>query len=173
MGNPSAGRLGGTDVMSLSLQTEKGLSTEILALMADRQEVRGRFFLADQAQYHFGPENLLDVLNKGGKQFLPLAQDDVSEVVQIQWSRIAGLKPRQVACPDWPTPEDDPQCWQAAKISFAGTTLEGRAYLGDLHPDRRRITDLLNHCDPFFVFETDEGPWIINRNHLNLLAPLD
>lgn len=160
--------------MSLSLQAEKGLSTEVLALMADHQEIQGRFFLADQAQYHFGPENLLDVLNSGGKQFLPLAQDDVSAVVLIQWSRIAGLRPRNADCPDWPTtPADDPRCWQAAKISLSGTTLEGRAYLGDLHPDRRRIADLLNHCDPFFVFETDEGPWIINRNHLNLLAPLD
>ena len=159
--------------MNRALQIEKGLSTEVLALMADQQEIRGRFFLADHAQYHFGSENLLDVLNNCGKQFLPFSQDDVEAVVLIQTSRIAGLQPRHADCPDWPpTQEDDPQCWQPAKIVFAGISLEGRVHLGDLHPDRRRIADLLNHGNPFFVFETDEGSWIINKNLLNLLAPL-
>lgn len=159
--------------MNRALQSEKGLSNEILALMADRQEICGRFFLADNAQYHFGPENLLDVLNNSGKRFVPLSQDDVAAEVLIQKSRIAGLQPRHADCSDWPpTQDDDPQLWQPAKIVFAGISLEGRAYIGDMHPDRRRLADLLNHVNPFFVFDTDEGPWIINKNLLNLLAPL-
>ncbi len=159
--------------MNRTLQIEKGLSTEVVALMADRQEITGRFFLADHAQYHFGPENLLDILNNSGKQFVPFAQDDVTAEVMIQKSLIAGLQPRYSDCGDWPpTRVDDPQCWQPAKIVFAGISLEGRAHIGDLHPDRRRLADLLNHGNPFFVFDTDEGPWIINGNLLNLLAPL-
>lgn len=159
--------------MNRTLQMEKGLSTEILAVMADQQEIRGRFFLADHAQYHFGPENLLDVLNNCGKKFLPFVQDGAPSVMLIQWSTIAGLQPGHPDNHDWPpTPEDDPQCWQNAKISFAGISLEGRAYLGDLHPDRCGVSDLLNYGDPFFVFETAEGPWIINKAHLNLLVPL-
>jgi len=67
--------------MNRTLQIEKGLSTEVVALMADRQEITGRFFLADHAQYHFGPENLLDILNNSGKQFVPFAQDDVTAEV--------------------------------------------------------------------------------------------
>ena len=158
--------------MNRTLQIEKGLSTEVQALLADQQEIRGRFFLADHAQYHFGPENLLDILNNFGKRFLPFAQDDVSTEVLIQRSRIAGLRPRHAESPDWPpTPDEDPQAWLAAKIVFAGITLEGHAYLGDMHPDRRRLTDLLHFGNPFFVFDTNEGPWIINRDLLNLVVP--
>ena len=159
--------------MNRTAQIEKGLSTEVVALMADQQEIRGRFFLADQAQYHYGPENLLDILNNSGKQFVPFAQDDMAAVVMIQKSRIAGLQSGHNDFGDWPPTQDkDPQCWLPAKIDFAGISLEGRAHLGDLHPDRRQLADLLNRGNPFIVFETDEGPWIINKNLLNLLAPL-
>ena len=159
--------------MNRTLQMEKGLSTEVLALLADQQEIRGRFFLADEARYHFGPENLLDVLNNCGKRFLPFAQDDEAAVGLVQGSRIAGLHPRHGDRNGLPQAlDEDPRCWQSARIEFAGIALEGRAYLGDMHPDLRRIADLLNHGNPFFVFDTDEGPWIINRDHLNLLAPL-
>jgi len=159
--------------MNRALQIEKGLSAEVVALMADRQEIRGRFFLADHAQYHFGPENLLDVLNNSGKQFVPFAQDAASAVVLIQKSLIAGLQPSRPDCGDWPRSQnDDPQCWQPAKIDFAGFSLEGRVFTGDMQPNRRRLADLLNHGNPFFVFDTDEGPWIINKNLLNLLVPL-
>ncbi len=159
--------------MNRTLQIEKGLSTEAVALMADRQEIRGRFVLADHAQYHFGPENLLDVLNNSGKQFVPFAQDNEAAVVLIQKSQIAGLQPGRADCGDWPqTQNDDPQCWQPAKINFAGFSLEGRAHTGDLQPNRRRLADLVNHGNTFFVFDTDEGPWIINKNLLNLLVPL-
>lgn len=159
--------------MTRTMQIEKGLSTEVLALMADQQEIYGRFFLADEAQYHFGPETLLDVLNNSGKRFLPLAQDEAPNEGLIQRSRIVALQPRHNDFHDWPqTQDDDPQNWQPARIAFAGISLEGRAFLGDMHPVLRLLTDLLNHGDPFFVFDTDEGPWIINRNHLNFLIPL-
>ncbi len=46
--------------MNRNLQIAKGLSTEVLALMADWQEIRGRFYLAEQAQNHYGGETLLD-----------------------------------------------------------------------------------------------------------------
>ena len=158
--------------MNRTLQIEKGLSTEVVALMADRQEIRGRFFLADHAQYHFGPENLLDVLNNSGKPFVPFAQDNEAAVVLIQKSRIAGLQPSRPDCGDWPRTQDDgAQDWQPAKIEFAGLSLVGCACTGDLQPNRRRFADLLNHGNPFFVFDTDEGPWIINRNLLNILVP--
>ncbi|MCK9995036.1 MAG: hypothetical protein KAH56_02015, partial [Candidatus Krumholzibacteria bacterium] len=146
----------GAEPMNRTVQIEKGLSTEVLALMADRQEIRGRFFLADHAQYHFGPENLLDILNNSGKRFAPFAQDGVSAVVLIQKSQIAGLQPSHADCNDWPpTQDDDPQCWQRAKIVFAGFSLKGNAYIGDMHPNRRGLADLLNHGNPFFVFDTD------------------
>ncbi len=159
--------------MSSKLQVEKGLSTEVFALMADWQEIRGHFYLADYAQNHYGQETLLDVLNHPGKQFVPFSQDDETPVMLIQKSRIVGLRP---SCPDsdqWPRTQDsDEACWQEAKMAFAGFTLEGRAYTGDMEPHRRRLADLVNYGQTFFVFETDEGPWIVNRDLLNHLVPL-
>ncbi len=68
--------------------------------------------------------------------------------------------------------ESDEHCWPQARMAFAGFTLEGRAYTGDMEPHRRRLADLLNYGQTFFVFETDDGPWIVNKDLLNHLVPL-
>lgn len=159
--------------MTNILQIKKGLSTEVLALMADWQEIRGHFYLAEHAQNHYGQETMLDVLNRSGKDFVPFAQDDQAPLVLIQKSRIVGLRPSDPGSPEWPQmPERDDQCWPRAKMAFAGFTLEGRAYTGDMEPHRRRLADLLNLGETFFIFETDEGPWIVNKDLLNHLVPL-
>lgn len=159
--------------MTSNLQIAKGLSTEVSALMADWQEIRGHFYLAEYAENHYGKETLLDVLNNSDKAFVPFAQDDDSPLVLIQKSRIVGLKPTAPDCQDWPAmQEHDEHCWQRARMAFAGFTLEGRAYTGDMEPHRRRLADLVNHGRTFFMFETDEGPWIINKDLLNHLVPL-
>jgi hypothetical protein len=159
--------------MNRKLQIAKGLSTEIFALMADWQEIRGRFYLADHAQNHYGEETLLDVLNHPGKQFVPFCQEQEDSVVLIHKARIVGLRPSGADGEDWPRIDDpDEDCWQTAKMAFAGFTLEGRAYTGDMQPHRRRLADLVNYGETFFIFETDEGPWIVNRDLLNHLVPL-
>ena len=159
--------------MNRNLQIAKGLSTEVLALMADWQEIRGRFYLAEHAQNHYGGETLLDVLNHPGKPFIPFCQEEEDSVVLIHKTRIVGLKPSGADDEAWPRIQDDNEdCWQAAKMAFAGFTLEGRAYTGDMEPHRRRLADLLNLGQTFFVFETDDGPWIVNRDLLNHLVPL-
>jgi hypothetical protein len=159
--------------MDSKLKIIKGLSTEIFALMADWQEIRGHFFLSEHAQNHYGRENLLDVLNAPGKDFVPFAQDEEAPLVLIQKSRIVGLRPSCPNSTEWPiVQERDEDCWPPAKMAFAGFTLEGRAYTGDMEPHRRRLADLLNYGPTFFVFETDEGPWIVNKDLLNHLVPL-
>lgn len=159
--------------MTNILQIAKGLSTEVFALMADWQEIRGHFYLAEHAQNHYGKETLLDVLNNPGKDFVPFAQDEDVTLVLIQKSRIVGLRPTDSECADWPTMQESGEnCWPTAKMAFAGFTLEGRAYTGDLEPHRRRLADLLNYGPTFFIFETDDGPWIVNKDLLNHLVPL-
>ncbi len=159
--------------MNRNLQIAKGLSTEVLALMADWQEIRGRFYLAEHAQNHYGGETLLDVLNHPGKPFIPFCQEEEDSVVLIHKARIVGLKPSGADDEQWPRVQDvDANCWQEAKMAFAGFTLEGRAYTGNMEPHRRRLADLLNQGQTFFVFETDDGPWIVNRDLLNHLVPL-
>ena len=97
--------------MSSKLQIAKGLSTEVMALMADWQEIRGHFYLAEQAENHYGKETLLDVLNHPGKEFVPFAQDDDVPLVLIQKSRIVGLRPSNPESTEWPRTEDgDENC---------------------------------------------------------------
>lgn len=158
--------------MKYKLHINKGLSTEVVALMADWQEISGHFYLGEHAQNHYGRENLLDVLNAPGKDFVPFAQDDQTPLLLIQRSRIVGLRPSCANSADWPKMKvNDDQNWLQAKMAFAGFTLEGRAYTGDMEPHRRRLSDLLNYGQTFFVFETDEGPWIVNKDRLNHLVP--
>lgn len=159
--------------MNRELNIAKGLSTEIRVLMADSQEFCGRFFLADHSENHYGEETLLDLLNRPGKPFLPLDQGEEGPVVLIRKSRVAGLRPQHANSANWPKVDDgDKDSWPLAKIAFTELTLEGRVYTGDMPPQRRRLTDLLNHSDSFFVFETEEGPWIINKDLMKYLEPL-
>ncbi|MFT5233942.1 MAG: hypothetical protein ACI9UQ_001984 [Candidatus Krumholzibacteriia bacterium] len=158
--------------MSGSLQIEKGLSTELRAVMADGQEICGRFFLADYAENHYGQENLLDVLNLAEQKFIPFVLDDNETVVLIQKSRIGGLQPSVLDGNDWPRAHDgEAHCWSPASIIMRGENCDGYAFVGDLKPEKRRLADLLNHGNRFFVFDTEAGPWIINKTRLNFLVP--
>ncbi len=149
----------------------KSLSAEVFALMADWQEIRGRFYLSEYAQNHYGEETLLDILNHPGKQFVPFAQDDHKDVVLIHKTRIVGLRPSRDGDTPWSQlSAQDEDCWLPAKMAFAGFKLEGRAYIGDMEPHRRRLSDLVNYGQTFFLFETDEGPWIVNKELLNHLV---
>ncbi len=159
--------------MDNKLQIIKGLSDEVIALMADWQEISGHFYLGDQAQNHYGKETLLDVLNNPDKNFVPFKSDEDTPMVLIQKSRIVGLHPANSEIVQWlKNQECDKDCWKSAKMAFAGFTLEGRAYTGDMQPHRRRIADLLNLGPTFFLFETDDGPWIVNKDLLNHLVPM-
>ncbi len=158
--------------MENKLQITKGLSDEVLALMADWQEIRGQFYLGEQAQNHYGKETLLDVLNNPEKDFVPFSRDEGTLMMLVQKSRIVGLHPANSEINNWPRmQEDGDDCWKPAKMAFAGFTLEGRAYTGDMEPHRRRLADLLNLGPTFFLFETDEGPWIVNKDLLNHIVP--
>lgn len=171
---PPSSAASGAIPMNSRLQVEKGLSTEIIAIMADWQDIRGHFYLADHAENHYGEETLLDVLNHPGKPFIPFAQEDEAAVVLIQKSRIVGLRPKCIESCEWPQVQADAhENWLPAQMAFAGFSLEGDAYTGDLPPHRRRLADLLNYGQTFFVFKTDECPWIVNKDLLNHLVPLD
>jgi len=159
-------------LMTDALKIQKGLSTEILATMADGQDICGRFYLADHAQSHYGQETMLDVLNRVGQPFVPFLMDDQQTVVLIQKSRIIGLRPSaDESLVGLPTFDEDEKYWPPAQIYLAGKPLDGHAYTGDLQPEKRRLTDLLNDPAPFFRFETESGSWIINKNRLNFLVP--
>ena len=159
--------------MDYSLQINKGLSTEVRALLADGQEIQGRFFLAENARDHAGQESLLDLFNNPNKVFLPFCPKEGDHVILVRKSRIRGIQ-TTIDGPDDGTGDrrDDGANWLPAEISMAGMHLEGHAYTGDLPPERRRLADLLNHGDSFIEFESDYGPWILNKNHLNYLVPL-
>ena len=141
--------------------------------MADSQEICGRFFLADNARNHYGEETLLDLLNHTSKEFIPFAQSDDGPMILIKKSAILGLQPTVPNADQWPKmSHSNDQCWPSAKITFAQQTLEGNAYTGDMPPERRRLADLLNHDHLFFIFETEAGPWVINKNLMKYLEPL-
>lgn len=161
------------EILNCELNIPKGLSTEIRVVLADSQEICGQFFLADFARDHYGEETLLELLNQAGKEFIPFEQSENGAVVLVGKSQIIALKPEFANSAKWfECSDQDTDSWPSAKIVFSGFSLEGRLYTGDMQPQRRRITDLLNHQNNFFVFETEEGPWIINKILMKYLEPL-
>jgi len=159
--------------MNRDLNIAKELSTEVKVFLADAPEMNGRFFLADHAQNHYGEETLLDLLNNAEKQFIPFALGANSRVILISKAKILGLSPKFSNSDQWPRMDDpDEYSWPLAKVVCSEFSLEGRAYTGDMQPERRRLADLLNSSIEFFVFETKDGPWIFNKNLLHYLEPL-
>ncbi len=160
--------------MTGKLNVSKGLSTTITAIMDNSQKFIGSFFLSGTAQNHYGKETLLDVLNNSEQPFIPFHQEDNNPVVLVQKNQILALKPQHANNSQWPKLDNnEPDCWPKVKISFSNISLEGRAYTGDMKPDQRRLIDLLNHGPVFFVFDTHQGPWILNKNTINYLEPLN
>lgn len=150
----------------------KGLSSELKAKLADGREICGHFFLAGHAENHYGEEILLDLLNQRDKPFVPFKEQDEEAVVLIRKAQIVFLRPDQPDSTQWPYINNStPDCWPSAKVIFPDFFIEGQIYTGDMQPQRRRLTDLLNHPNDFFVIKTNEGPWIINKNLMNQLEP--
>jgi len=114
--------------MNSDLRFAKGLSTEVCLIMADSREIKGRFFLADNAKNHYGEETLLDVLNNAGNEFAPLGQQQGEQVLLLKKDQILGLKPQYANSENWPQTDDSQvDGWVPARIAFPGLTLEGWA----------------------------------------------
>ncbi|MCP4290503.1 MAG: hypothetical protein GY780_01540 [bacterium] len=159
--------------MTQSLNLVTGQSIELIVTLAGEREIQGWFFLAAQTQNHSGQETLLDLINNPEKQFIPFKQVDDAPVVVIRKSQIVRLRPNHPNSHQWfgQGPECGDDCWPHAEIAFSDLGLNGRLYTGEMPPERRRVTDLLNHKNQFFVFESEDGPWIINKNLIQYLVP--
>ena len=158
--------------MNCNLNIVKGLSTEVRTRMKDSQELTGRFFLSDQSRNHYGEETLLDLLNNPEKKFVPFTQSGQAPVLLIQKSEILSLQANENNCQEWAAViHMDESCWPPTRVIFDGFSLEGKAYTGDLQPERRRLTDLLNQDQDFFILKTEDSPWIINKTFIKYLEP--
>lgn len=130
--------------------------------------LQASFFLHDNGPR--GPERLLERLNDG-EMFLPLRAVDG----QVQLWRKAAF--HRVVC--WePLPELEEyrlagvQRVRVRVVFPGGELLEGRVSL--LLPTmRRRVSDLFNHADRFFLIETDNGSVILNKEAVEAVQPLE
>jgi hypothetical protein len=126
------------------------------------------FFLHDNGPR--GPERLMDRLNDS-ESFLPLRTSE--GVIQLwrksSFHRIVCWEPlveleeyRQVGVVKAPL-----------RVFFpGGESLDGQVYL--LMPSiRKRVSDLLNGPDCFFLMETESGVVILNKEGIDAVLPLD
>lgn len=126
------------------------------------------FFLHDNGTR--GPERLMDRLNDA-ESFLPLR---VAEGVVQLWRKSAF---HRIVC--WEPLAELEEYRQVGVVKAPmrvlfpdGEALDGEVYL--LMPTiRKRVSDLLNGPDRFFLMETANGVVILNKEGIDAVVPLD
>ena len=61
---------------------------------------------------------------------------------------------------------------QTVTLSYGAddSKLSGEAYVGDLHPDNRRLTDLLNHGSHFLLLFVDGQKYLVNKRQMHFAS---
>jgi hypothetical protein len=133
----------------------------------------GDFFLSGQAQSRRGSETLMDVFNDSLRVYLPFTEGEsgafhllnkrhivMVELQESDLSQVLGFDSES----DLPT--------QSVRLSYGSddSSLSGEAYVGDLHPDNRRLADLLNHEANFFLLLAEEKCYLVNKYQMHFAA---
>lgn len=119
----------------------------------------GRFFV--QGDEGAPIDALLRLLNDPQRQFFPFAHAADEKVRLLSRAHVDVV---------WPTagPGDavsiaGSAVVEGATIDYGDGAIRGVAFVGDMHPDRRRLLDLLNDERPFFVLRSPERTYLVNK----------
>jgi hypothetical protein len=134
--------------------------------MAGEEPVEGSLSLAPQAQFHGGPETLLDLLNSG-QRVLPLVGADGQSVLLLSRLGVGwvmpdpGVPPERVCPPTYIVTREE-----RVEVRFDdGQHLEGLIQM-ELPEDLNRASDFLNATDDFFTLVTPFGTLLVNKTRL-------
>ena len=130
---------------------------------AGEEEVEGYFALTPQAQFHAGPETLLERLNSSDRVIpFHLAQNDgvmLLNRLEIQWVIPAKSVPAELVCP---------QTYQVTREErvrlrlLSGDIVEGLLRM-ELPEYFNRASDFLNSPEHFFPLVTERGVVLVNK----------
>tara|TARA_B100001123_G_C14868367_1_gene850893 strand:+ start:146 stop:631 length:486 start_codon:yes stop_codon:yes gene_type:complete len=130
----------------------------------------GDFFLSGRARGRLGSETLMDVFNDNGRSFLPFTERESGNFhllnkEHIVMVELVGTDPRDVLgfSVDATIPTQQVVFYHGDDT----TRLKGDAYVGDLHPDNRRLTDLLNHESSFLLLMVDERCYLVHKQQMH------
>lgn len=127
------------------------------------EPIEGSFALAPQAQFHDGPETLLERLNSEGRVIPFLLQE--SDVVlllnrlAIEWVRPSPNTPRELVCP---APFQVTREERVGVRFKSGETMVGLLRM-ELPEWYNRASDFLNGPDPFFPLVTEHRVVLVNK----------
>ena len=128
------------------------------------EPLEGCLSLSPQAQYHDGPETLLDLLNSGVR-VLPLLRSGGEPALllarlQLDWVMPAPEVPRELVCPRAYLITRE----ERVGLQFAdGRSLEGLIQM-ELPEDLNRTSDFLNGPEDFFPLLTPFGVVLVNKS---------
>lgn len=118
----------------------------------------GRFFVTDDGDSPV--DALLRLLNDPARAFLPFAHASDDQVrllsrdhIEVVWAT-QPLSSASIA---------GAAVVEAATVDYGAGAITGDAFVGDMHPDRRRLLDLLNDERPFFVIRSAERTYLVNK----------
>ena len=123
----------------------------------------GWLSLSPQAQFHDGPETLLELLNSGAR-VIPLVRSQGQPVLLLTRLSLDWVMP----APDVPPERIGPRTWRVTleervEVRFVdGRRVEGLVRM-ELPEDLNRASDFLNGPDDFFALQTPFASLLVNK----------
>jgi len=132
----------------------------------------GDFFLSGQAQSRLGSETLMDVFNDSQRVFLPFTEATSGDFHLLNRDHIVMVELAGDGLEVMGVEFDSELPTQSMSLSYGrdDTRLKGEAYVGDLHPNNRRLTDLLNHESLFILLLADDKTYLVNKRQMHFVA---
>lgn len=130
----------------------------------------GQFFLASASPMHGGMETLLDLLNDDKRHFVPFKTADSMVFLNRESIRSVIFEAPHIK-DIFLRPENEhvyPLRVYLRQDAGEGT-YNGVCFTGDLNPDYRRPTDLLNTHDMFLLLFSDEQLVLINKKAISYI----
>lgn len=130
--------------------------------------ISGRFFVDNNTE-EAGLDLLLRALNRPKNRFLPF-DDPVSGKVRFLSRAHIGMV--------WPTASEEvgaasiaaSDCVEDATIDYGDGSITGDVLTGEMHPDRRRLVDVLNDERPFFILRSGDRLYLFNKSRVRTAA---
>lgn len=125
--------------------------------------VAGRFFLETPSDAPIVA--LARLLNTPDRCFFPFVDRSTNDVRFLSREHISVVWPT-VMSQGRPSSLDAVAVVPAVTVDFGDATLVGDVLVGDMHPDRRRLVDVLNDPRPFFALRSIERVYLVHKQRI-------
>ena len=139
-------------------------------VLSDGSEVTGVLF-ANTSGRHGAPESISDVLNDPSRRFVAVREQDTARILVVAKTAIRYAGFRAVDFADLSPRPNQTSLWHSVVTLDGGESFAGEVFIGEMRPERRRVVDVLNAGDPFFLMWVDAQPRLVNSARVVHVCP--